>query len=299
MEPAARLFREEGRVKLVLGTHTFAASGDAARRQAAAIETLRALDGTLPVNVQFAAGAHAVDGIETLAVLSRDSCTVTGRPGARKPIVSDILDALCVRAERAGATRFAFMNADIRLSQDAVDWISAENRDAWLFSREDFDGTTGASLGMGTAGMDVIALSVPWWRRNRPRFRPYIAGEAIWDNVYTAIVMCHADAVLENRRPLARHEAHPSAWTPGSGPYALYSQYLAALDAGYFSVWCRYWAGLQDLRRAGAAPEEEEALARRVFVWKPTPPERVAQALRRVKAGLRYRLRSPRRTATF
>ena len=284
---------------LVLGTHTFAASGDAGRRQADAMHTLRSLKGVLPVNVQFTRGAHAVSDVETLAVLDRDSCTVTGRQGARKPIVSDILDALCSRAEAAGASQFAFMNADIHLSQEAVDWMAGASHDAWLFSREDFDAVSGAPLGMGTAGTDVIALSVPWWRRNRPRFRPYIAGEAAWDNVYTSIVMCHAAAVLENRRPLARHEAHPSAWSPGSGPYALYTQYLAALDAGYFSLWCRYWAGLQDLRRAGATAEQEAALARRVFVWNPGAVERAAQGLRGLKAALRYRLRSPRRPATF
>ncbi len=284
---------------LVLGTHTFAASGDAARRQSAAIDTLRSLTGVLPVNVQFVRGAHSVNGVETLAALDRDSRTVTGRPGARKPIVRDILDALCTRADGAAVSRFGFMNADIHFSQEAVDWIVGDTREAWLFSREDFDGASGTALGMGTAGMDVMVLSVSWWRANRHRFRPYIAGEAGWDNVYTAIAMCHANAVLENRRPLARLEEHPTAWAPGSGPYALYTQYLAALDAGYFSLWCRYWAGLQDLRRTGVGPEAEAALARRVFAWNPGVIDRAAQGLRGVKAALRYRLRSARRPATF
>ena len=70
-----------GEVTLVLGTHTFDASGDAGRRQAAAVETMRTLTGVLPVNVQFARRGHTVDGLETIAVLGRDSCTVTGRPG--------------------------------------------------------------------------------------------------------------------------------------------------------------------------------------------------------------------------
>ena len=288
-----------GSPPLVLGTHTFAAPGDGARRQAAAMETLRSLRGTLPVNVQFAQGAHTLAGIETRAVLDRDSCTVTGRQGPRKPIVSDILDALCARAEAAGAPRFAFMNADIALGQEAVDWIGEGSFDAWLLSREDFDRTSGASLGINTAGTDVVALSTVWWRRNRFRFRPYIVGEAVWDNVYTAIVMCHANAALENRRPLARHEAHPLAWSPGGGAYGLYTQYLAGLDAGYFSLWCRYWAGLQDLRRSGAGSDQERALAGQIFVWQPGVVERAVQGLRGVKAALRYRLSSPRLPATF
>ena len=255
------------------------------------METLRLLRGVVPVNVQFARDGHSVAGIETLAVLGRDSSMVTGSAGPRKPIISDALDALCDRAEHAGARVFAFMNADIHLSQEAVEWIAPGSHDGWLFSREDYDGQTGASLGMGTAGTDVIAFSTAWWRRNRARFRPYIVGEAVWDNVYTSIVMCHANAALENRRPVARHEAHPIAWSPGRGPFSRYTQYLAALDSAYFSIWCRYWAGLQDLRRAGAAEEEERALAREVFVWSPGVAERAVQSLRRVRANLRYRLK--------
>jgi hypothetical protein len=256
------------------------------------MDALRGLRGALPLNVQFADAPHSSEGIETLSVLPRDARTVTGASGARKAIVSDILDALCSRAEATGARTFCFLNADIQLSQDAVDWIAAGEHDAWLFSREDFDGASGASLGMITAGVDVIALSTIWWRRNRRRFRPYILGEATWDNVYTAIVMCHASAVLENRRPLARHEAHPAAWTPGGGPYARYTQYLAALDAGYFSLWCVYWEGLQQIRQSGGDESSERALAREVFVWRPGPTASAIQGLRKAKAWLRYRFRS-------
>lgn len=279
---------------VVVGTHTFAASGGGARRQAAAMGALRQLRGVFLVNVQFEKDAHAVDGVPTLAMLTSDSCSVTGCEGPRKPIVSDILDALCAHAEAERAACFSFMNADILLSQEAVDWIADGEREAWLFSREDFDGESGNSFGMGTAGIDVIALSTVWWRQHRGRFRPYITGEAVWDNVYAAIVMCHADAVLDNRRGLARHEVHPAAWTPGSGPFAHYTQYLAALDAGYFSLWCRYWAGLQDIRRHGDSPEAERALARDVFVWNPALGARIVQRLRDVKAEARYRLRLPR-----
>lgn len=278
---------------VVVGIHTFAASGDSARRQSAAMEVLRALRGVTSENVQFAEGGHAVDGIHTLGVLTRDSYVVTGKTGPRKPIVSDILDALCARAEQLGTRHFCFMNADILLSQEAVEWIAANEYEAWLFSREDFDGTSGASLGIATAGMDVVALTTGWWRQNHARFRPYIAGEAVWDNVYTSLVMCHAKAALENRRPLVRHEAHPAAWAPGSGPYARYTQYLAARDAGYFSLWCRYWDELQDIRCRGGDEQAERTLAQDVFVWDPGPRARVLQHLRDVKAAIRYRLRLP------
>ena len=254
------------------------------------METLRSLRDVIAVNVQYETDAHSVNGVETLVRLTRDSRTVTGRAGPRKPIVRDILDALCTRAEENGARGFAFMNADIHLSQEAVDWLVAGGHDAWLFSREEYNGATGAALGMNTAGVDVVAFSTLWWRHNRFRFRPYLVGEAVWDNVFTAIVMCHANAVLENRRPLVRHEAHPIVWSP-DGPFGRYTQYLAALDSGYFSIWCRYWAGLQDLRRVGAAEAQERALATKTFVWAPSLAERATQVLRAVKANLRYRLR--------
>lgn len=256
------------------------------------MDTIRRLSGVLAVNVQFADTPHSTEGIETMAVLTRDARTVTGASGPRKAVVSDILDALCTRADASGVRIFCFMNADIQLTQPAVDWIATSEHEAWVFSREDFNGADGTVMGMNTAGTDVIAVSTEWWRRNRSRFRAYILGESVWDNVYTAIVMCHANAVLENRRPLARHESHPAAWSPGSGPYARYTQYLAALDAGYFSLWCRYWDGLQGIRRSGGDASAERRLARDVFVWHPTQAARAIQQLRNVKATLRYRFRS-------
>jgi hypothetical protein len=280
-------------MRVLVGTHTYDAAGDAGRRQAAAIASLRQLKDAALVNVQFADGAHDADGLETRAVLARDARTVTRRAGPRKAIVSDILDALCDEAEARGARVFCYANADILIAQDAIDVMASGAHEALLFSREDFDGQSGASLGMCTSGTDAIALSPAWWRANRFRFRPYIAGEAVWDNVYTAIVMCHAEARLENRRPLVRHEAHGAAWTPGAGPYAHYTQYLAALDSGYFALWCRYWAGLQDLRRRGAPERDEAALARDVFVWRPGPAARLVQQLRTVKAAMRYQFRLP------
>ena len=127
-----------------------------------------------------------------------------------------------------------------------------------------------------------------WWAANRTRFRPYIAGEGGWDNVYTAVLLCHGDAVLENRRPLVRHEIHPPGPMP-SPQFGEYVRMLCALDARYFSLWCRYWDGLLRLRTAKAGADEEAAWAREVFVWKPTPGERLFQAGRNVKARLRYR----------
>ena len=116
-------------------------------------------------------------------MLETDSTIVTGRRGARKPIVREIFDALYTRARTSNLAYFCFMNADIVLSQAAVDRIATEEHEAFLFSREDFDVSGAAPPRMGTAGVDVLAISTAWWGANRHRFRPYIAGEPVWDNV--------------------------------------------------------------------------------------------------------------------
>jgi hypothetical protein len=273
---------------MLVGTHTYAASGDALRRQQASAGSLAALDVAEAVNVQFAEGAHALRDLETLAVLRLDANGITGRRGPRKPIVSEVFDALAREAERRGCGHFCFANGDIIVRPEAVAAVLSSPHDAWVFSRQDFDRVSGVPTRMEIAGSDVFACRVSWWRAHRRHFRPYILGEGGWDNIYTAVVMCHGNARLENRRPLVWHEAH----APGPMPSPHYGQYirrLAAFDAGYFTLWCRYWDGLVRLRAAGASEADELDLARGVFVWKPSARQRIVQGCRSVKAELRYR----------
>jgi hypothetical protein len=274
--------------RLLIGTHTFAAAGESARRQAAGVASLRALRDVEIVNVQFERNPHHADGLPTLPALRGTSNGITGRRGPTKPIMSEMFDALATHAASRNLASFCFTNADIIFSQDAVDWMLSGPRDAFVLSRQDFDGRTGTPTTMEVAGTDVFAIATRWWAANRTRFRPYIAGEGGWDNVYTAVLLCHGDTVLENRRPLVRHEIHPPGPMPSSH-FGEYVRMLCALDAGYFSLWCRYWDGLLRLRNAKAGAEEEAAWAREVFVWKPTTGERLFQAGRSAKARLRYR----------
>lgn len=279
--------------RLLLGTHTFAATGEGGRRQAAALAALSTLTDVEIVNVQFADAPHNVDGVRTLPVLRQDSITATARRGARKPLVSGILAALKSEAAALDLPYFCFFNADIVLSQAAVHRILRGGHEAYVLFREDYDGATGQSLGMQLGGVDAVAVSTAWWERNGARFRPYILGEPTWDNVYAAILLCHADAVVENRPGMLRHEAHASVWTSGS-PFAQYTRLLAAQDAGYFHLWCVYWDGLTRMRREGAGPGQEAALAKQVFVWQPSIAARAIQAGRVLKARLRYGWRQAR-----
>src|SRR5260370_16549538 len=50
------------------------------------------------VNVQWRDDVFEVQGVETRPILRRDARAVTGRAGARKPIVLDVMDALCEAA---------------------------------------------------------------------------------------------------------------------------------------------------------------------------------------------------------
>lgn len=274
---------------LLIGTHTYAASGEAAGRQRRCLESLAGLRRAAVVDVQFAEGGHRVEGVETLAVLRRDSRTVARAAGPRKAIVSEVLEVLAREASARGFRCFCFTNADILWSQAAVDWIAGGAKEAYALSRRDVDGETGADLNVQLSGVDALALDVRWWDSHRHRFRDYIVGEICWDNVYTAIVMCHADAAIENRLGLLRHERHPSGATsdPAIGRYI---QLLAALDAGYFHLWCCYWGRLEALRSAGAPRDDEEDLERAVFSRRPTPFQRIVQAARGGKARLRYAL---------
>jgi len=274
-------------MKILIGTHTFAAVGEAGRRQAVALASLGRLTDVEIVNVQFAEAPHHVGGLRTLPVLRHDSTTATGRAGARKPLVSELLAALGAEASALGLPYFCFTNGDILFSQDAVDAVRRGSHEGYVLFREDYDGVTGGSLGMQLGGVDAFALSTAWWVPNAARFRPYILGEPTWDNVYAAIVLCHADAVAENRRGLLRHEAHGSAWMSGS-PFAQYTRLLAAQDARYFHLWCVYWDALGRMRREGGSAEQEAALAERVFVWQPSMAARAVQAGRSLKARLRY-----------
>lgn len=272
---------------MLIGTHTYAASGDAARRQRACVDSLLRLKHAAIVDVQFVEAPHRLEGVETLAVLRKDARTVTGRAGPRKGILSEMFDALAREAASRDCRYFCFTNADIVWSQPAVDWMLAEGRQAYCFSRRDVDATSAAALDIEVSGVDAIAVDPAWWTANRHRFRDYIVGEICWDNVYTAILMCHANAALENRAGLLRHERHPSGPMPNPA-FAGYIRYLTALDAGYFHLWCYYWGRLRALRERGAPVDEEERLARESFVWRPTRAARAIQAGRSLKARVRY-----------
>ena len=113
-------------------------------------------------------------------------------------------------------------------------------------------------------------------------------GDACWDNVYTAVMMCHSDGIILNRERLILHERHESLWNDGT-PSARYNGFMAALDARYFALWCEYWDRLEQGRVRAVSAGEETRLRDEVFVWRPSASEALRQSVRAVRARLRFR----------
>jgi hypothetical protein len=272
---------------LVLGTQFYAGDAEALRRQQRAMDALLLLHDVTPLNIQWVDEAYDRPELETVAVLRHDSRAVTGLAVRRKPIMPELFDALADASVLRGSRYFGFFNADILISQEAIDAVEREGKETYGFSRMDFDPGTGRDLGMMPDGLDMFVFTVEWWRRHRHRFRAYILAEWFYDPVFGAILMCHGDGLILNRLGEIRHEVHPHQ--PPSGLMAHYNGYLAALDSRYFSLWVRYREGLRAARSHHATESDERALQRDVFVWQPSLPASVWQAGRSLKATLRYR----------
>ncbi len=91
---------------------------------------LREISPTAPVNLQFADGrdSQEFEGFDTLAVLRQDSTTVTGQPGARKPVVSELFTCLAEAAVQRGARYFGFTNSDILFTPAAIERLQRGDR---------------------------------------------------------------------------------------------------------------------------------------------------------------------------
>jgi hypothetical protein len=274
---------------MLVGLHAYSAAS--MRRQQAAVEALSTLGGVEGLNVQFLkAPWTSLPGIETLPALAVDSIAVAG-PGRRpKPLTRELFDVLARIAEVRGHRYFAYINSDIVVLPAAVEAIDRDRLDTYAISRHDVDdirhhGSDGTPL---TSGVDMFVMDLAWWERHRRRFRPYVIGDACWDNVYTALMMCHSNGVILNRDRLVLHERHQAVWNDTTAT-ARYNGFLAALDARYFSLWCEYWNQLERGRADGASAADEEALRERVFLWRRSPAAALRQSVRSVRARLRFR----------
>ncbi|HUX33200.1 MAG TPA: hypothetical protein VMV51_04950 [Gemmatimonadaceae bacterium] len=277
-------------MSVLVGMNFYPATGDAGRRQDHAIAALRGLANVSVVNLQWPDAVFAVDGIPTVARLQRDSRTVSGCPGRRKPIISEMLQILATEAMARGCRQFLFANADIEITPAAIAEAARGATDGCVFVRTDLDPVTRAPLGVMRFGVDAFAFDVAWWQRHRKRFRAYIAGEPVWDNVYTAILLTHSNARFLDGEGLVLHERHESPWR--GSPFDDYTWYLAALDRPYFARWAAFHAELTQLAKTGPLdPAAVRMLRERVFTPRALWRGRPLQWARALKAGIRYAVR--------
>ena len=277
---------------MLIGLQLFDGDPAATRRQKLAADALLGIKGVMPVNLQFHDGApreHA--GIETAAVLTGDSIKTTGAPRGsvqRKPITREVFDVLASLAGASGFEYFACINADIVVTAHVLARVAETRCQTYAISRADVDDAARPQAPtLLTAGQDMFVVHVDWWRRNRWRFRPYIMGEMCWDVVYTATMMCHSNGMILNREPLIVHERHAPTWHAPT-PAARFNGMLAALDARYFSIWCRYYFALEAARARRASVEQESQLRHEYLTWRPSGSDAVRQAARAVKARVNY-----------
>jgi hypothetical protein len=272
---------------LLLGTQFYSGSEDANRRQANSARSMIALDGVELVNVQWRDEAVDCNGFETLRVLALDQRGTAHAPGPRKPVISEVFDALATEAARRGCRYFAFVNNDITVLPAAVDAVVQSGRETYVFSRMDFHRDTGQDAGIVIGGLDLFAMDVRWWSRHRARFRPYILGEWFYDCVFAAILMTYGDGLVFNRHGEIRHEIHKTN-PQMTGPSARFNGYLAALDSRLFSLWVDYYRHILDARARGASEAEELAFIKSDFVWRPSALQAAKHALRCVRSRWRY-----------
>jgi hypothetical protein len=276
---------------MIVGTHLYEGDAAAMRRQQSAVTALSRLPGVQAVNVQFQTGPWAsLPGIEMMPALLSDSLTVVGPGGPRKPLTRELFDVLARVAGARGLRHFAFANSDVVILPAALEALGREVRQTYAISRHDIDHLDGdvAEGAVLTAGIDMFVVSVEWWRRHARRFRHYVLGDACWDNVYTAVMMCHSNGLILNREPIILHERHRTLRHDVTST-ARYNGFLAALDARYFSLWCEYWGRLEQARAQGVSAAGQRALREEVFVWRRSAPAALRQSIRSARARLRFR----------
>jgi hypothetical protein len=270
---------------IAIGSRYYPSDENGSGRQQRAREAILRLKGVLPVNLQFTDESLAPEGFTTLPVLTRDSRTVTGAAGPRMPVVSEMLDRLAEVAGGRACRYFMFVNADIQVTQEAIECIASTGLDGYAFSRGDVDPGTGAFAGMMILGIDALAFDVRWWTRERRRFRPYLSGP-YWDNVYAAILCSHGRGRIVSERPLIYHERHPATWS-AEGACTRYNGFLAALDGPYFSRWVTYVGRIRGQETTGNI--DPDAVSADVFAGPLlSPAGHALHAARCVLARARY-----------
>jgi hypothetical protein len=257
----------------LLGTHIYPAKEDALKRMSNAIESWRILEVPL-VNMAFCDEPSInPPGFEELRCLKRDSNTVTGGKGIRKPLMLDLFDGLCETARRNNCSYFVFTNSDIQLTTLFRDLVSSCDLDSLIFTRLDYNESPDShDSKLFFRGQDTYAVRTDWWCENRHHFRSYIIGEALWDNVYTSKFARLGRSRILYEKNLCNHQRHEQKWNPGS----LFGRYNEMLRLRYdyldYGMWSLYIKQLFATDRdSDDFPTIQEQLWKSLSEDKPTP----------------------------
>jgi hypothetical protein len=156
-------------------------------------------------------------GFDEVRCLEQDSNTITGCAGVRKPVMSELFDGLCKAAKERNVDYFVFSNADIQLSPSFGQLVASTDLDALVFTRLDYTTSpTSDDAKLFVRGQDTFAVRTDWWMANRDHFKPYIVGESLWDNAYTAIFARKGRSALIYSKDMCFHERHEQLWNPKS-----------------------------------------------------------------------------------
>jgi hypothetical protein len=276
---------------VIIGTNVYEGDAAAMRRQQSAMSAVPRLPGVEAVNVQFQKEPWVgFPGMEMMPALLHDSVTAAGPGGRRKPLTRELFDVLARVAAARGHQYFAYVNSDILILPAALEALERDVCQTYAISRHDMDDLDGdvREGTLLTAGIDMFVVSVEWWRRHCRRFRQYVIGDACWDNVYTAMMMCRSNGIILNREPLILHERHGARWHDATST-ARYNGFLAALDSRYFSLWCEYWYRLEQARAQGLSAAGQQALRDEVFVWRRSASASLRQSIRNARTRFLFR----------
>ena len=275
----------DSKPQVLVGTHYHPGGADALLRQEIARESLLKLKNVRLVNLQFPDAPIEIASFESYPTLHNDSVKASGQKGVRKPIGSEAFYRLACKAKEYNIPYFSWVNSDITVKQEAIDYVIHAKLDGYVFSRMDYSPETGKDSEMFVGGQDCFVFNTDWWLKNQERFRPYVNSEAYWDNIYTTVTLCHGRSILLNRTGLIRHREHPRVWS--KSPFGEYNRHFASLDNLYLFIWQGYIKRLREMRARNASEQEEMELQKSCFVWNPSLSAKIKQSVRSFKAHLR------------
>jgi hypothetical protein len=162
--------------------------------------------------VQFSENEVDSTRLKCLDYLYKMARDVVPGSVSKKPLIWDIFDVL----SDEGFDYFFFMNCDIILSEEAIDWmLNQKEYDSACFSRVDAGPESRKNFATCKPfGFDGFYVKSSWWKEHRLEFLDIsnIYAEPYWDNAYAVQFHLKSKCYFHNKIPLMYHIGHPRRW---------------------------------------------------------------------------------------